>query len=79
MRCVYLDRADAGHFTVRTVAGISTDRTKPFANYEDAAAYAEKQMGRKGMVIDTTKMTAEQLAAHKAREARARALLTEWG
>jgi hypothetical protein len=32
-------------------------------------------MGQKGMVLDTTLMSAEQLAAHKAREARAEAIV----
>ena len=34
-------------------------------------------MGRKGVVIDTTLMSPEQLAAHKAREARAAAVIEQ--
>jgi hypothetical protein len=34
-------------------------------------------MGRKGMVVDTTLMSPEQLAMHQLREARAAALLEE--
>ena len=32
-------------------------------------------MGRKGVVVDTTLMSPDQLAAHKAREARAAAVI----
>jgi hypothetical protein len=37
--------------------------------------FAESRMGQKGMVLDTTLMSAEQLAAHKPREARSEAIV----
>jgi hypothetical protein len=58
-------------------AGISTPKTRLFGERDEAIRFAESRMGRKGMIVDTTLMSAEQLAAHKKREARAAALLEE--
>lgn len=76
-RHIYVDRADAGGFTVRILSGARGDRTHKFTDRSEALASAESKMGRSGMIADTTLMTDEQLKAHQAREARARALLAE--
>jgi hypothetical protein len=75
MRSIYVDRLDDGRISVRIYAGMSKPKTRLFPGRDEAVAFAESKMGRKGMVLDTTLMTAEQLEAHKAREARAEALL----
>jgi hypothetical protein len=54
---------------------MSKPKTRYFPDRDEAAVFAESKMGRKGMVLDTTLMTAEQLEAHKAREARTEAIL----
>jgi hypothetical protein len=77
MRCIYVDRTDDGKISVRVAAGISTPKTKIFGDRDEAIRFAESHMGRKGMVVDTTLMSPEQLAAHQLREARAAALLEE--
>jgi hypothetical protein len=76
-RHIYVDRTDAGGFTVRILSGARGDRTHKFTDRKEALAFAESKMGRSGMIADTTLMTDEQLKAHRAREARARALLAE--
>lgn len=58
-------------------AGISMPKTKIFGDRDEAIRFAKSRMGRKGMIVDTTLMSPEQLAAHKLREARATALLEE--
>ena len=74
-RHVYLDRAEDGGFTVRVLSGVRGDRTHVFAERAEAVAFAQARMGRAGTMLDTTMMTEEQLAEHRAREARTRALL----
>jgi len=76
-RHIYVDRADAGGFTVRILSGARGDRTHKFTDRSEALAFADSKMGRAGMIADTTLMTDEQLKAHRAREAHARALLAE--
>lgn len=77
MRCIYVDRTDDGRITVRVCSGIREDKTRIFDDRGAAIAFAEGQMGRRGVVVDTTLMTPEQLAAHKEREARARQVIRE--
>ena len=74
-RHVYLDRAENGGFTVRVLSGARSDRTHVFTERAEAVAFARARMGRAGTVLDMTTMTEEQLAEHRAREARTRALL----
>ena len=74
-RHIYLDRAEGGGITVRIFSGMRGDRTCRFTDRADALAFAESQMGRTGMIADTTLMTDEQLEQHLTREARARALI----
>lgn len=73
MRCIYVDRMDDGRISVRVAAGLSKPKAKYFADRDEAIRFAESKMGRKGVVVDTTLMTPEQLAAHMEREARATA------
>jgi len=75
MRCIYVDGTDDGRISVRVRAGIRGDKT--FDDRDAAIAFAEGQMGRRGMVVDTTLMTPEQLGARKAREAKARQVIRE--
>lgn len=70
MRHITLDRTSDGRFSVRVLSGAKGDATKVFATYGEADAFAMSKMGRAGMVIDTTTMTAEQLAKHRARSKR---------
>lgn len=77
MAYVYLDRTEAGLFSVRVARGLSPMKTKIFENYAEADAFALSKMGRAGCVVDTTRMTPEQLAAHHERERRAAAVLAE--
>ena len=48
-----------------------------FTDRTDALTFAQSKMGRTGMIAETTLMSDEQLKAHRAREARACALLAE--
>ena len=74
-RRICLDRAEqGGGFTVRILSGVRGDRTRRFADRAEALAFAESQMGRTGMIADTTLLTDEQLEQHRAREVRVRAL-----
>lgn len=75
MRCIYVDRMGDGRISVRIEAGISAPKKKMFDDRDEAIRFAESKMGRKGMVVDTTLMSPEQLAADKEREARAAALI----
>lgn len=76
MADIYLDRTDDNQFSVRVFAGLSKPKTSIFPDYEQANSFALSKLGkRSGMVLDTTKMTVEQLAAHRAREARVAELL----
>ena len=74
-RHIYLDRADDGGFIVRILSGECGDRIQRFTDRAKALAFAQRRMGRTGVIADTTLMTDEQLKAHRAREARTRALL----
>ena len=77
MRYIYVDRMDDGHVSVRVAAAISKPKTKLFEDRGQAIRFAESRMGRKGVVVDTTLMSPEQLGAHKAREARAAAVIEQ--
>ena len=74
-RHAYLDRAEDGGFTVRVLSGARGDRSYAFTERAKAVAFAQARMGRAGTMLDTTTMTEEQLAEHRAREARTGALL----
>lgn len=74
-RHLYLDHAEDGGFTVRVLSGARGDHTFAFTEHAEAVAFAQAKMGRSGTILDTTTMTAEQLAEHHAREARTRAAL----
>ena len=74
-RHVYPDRAENGGFAVRVLSGTRGDRIHVFTERAEAEAFARARMGLAGTVPDTTTMTEEQLAEHRAREARTRALL----
>lgn len=75
MRHIYVDRLDDGRISVCVAAGISKPKTRYFENRDEAVRFAESRMGLKGMVVDTTLMTPEQLSAHKEREERAKAFV----
>lgn len=75
MAYVYLDETKDGVYSVRVLSGLRGDKRKDFDDLKEARAYALKKMGRRGMVVDTTAMTPEQLKAHKEREARQQAAL----
>ena len=68
---------DDGRISVRVAAGIGKAKTKLFKDCDEAIRCAESNMGGKGVVVDTTLMSPEQLAAHKAREARAADVLEQ--
>lgn len=77
MRCIYVDRTDDGRISVRVCTGIRGDKSRIFDDRVAAIAFAEGQMERRGVVVDTTLMTPEQFAAHKEREARASQVIRE--
>lgn len=77
MRCIYVDRMDDGRIRVRVAAGISKPKTKIFEDRDQAIEFAESKMGRKGVVVDTTLMSPEQIGAHWAREAHAAAVIEQ--
>ena len=77
MAQIYVDRTDDGQISVRIYAGVSKPKTKLFHDRDQAVAFAESKMGRTGMVLDTTLMTAEQLAQQKARQERSEAIIAE--
>ena len=76
MAHLFLDRTDDGQFSVVIMAGSATPKTKIFSTYSEADAFAVSKMGRSGSIVDTTRMSPEQLVAHKERCARAQALLS---
>lgn len=78
MANVYLDRTDDGNFSVRVMTGAYGDKTKTFATHADAEAFAIAKMGKRhGMILDTTSLTPEQLAAHREKQERIRKLAAE--
>ena len=77
MASIYIDRAEDGRISVRVMTGIVGDRITMFANRAEAERFAESKMGRRGMIQSTLDMTPEQLAAHRAREARTAALMAK--
>lgn len=66
---------DDGRISVRVAAGIGKAKTKLFKDRDEAIRCAESNMSGKGVVVDATLMSPEQLAAHKAREARVAAAI----
>jgi hypothetical protein len=77
---VYIDRSDAGEIVVSWYSGASALKSKTFAGGDRGAAeaFAEGKMNkRNGMMISTLDMSAEQLAAHRKREATLRAMAVE--
>jgi hypothetical protein len=62
MAWVYLDRTDEGRFSVRVMTGAYGDKTKVFDARSEAEGFANKKMGRSGMVVSSLDMTTEQLA-----------------
>jgi hypothetical protein len=67
-RHIYVDRAGGGGFTVRVLTGVRGDKTHRFTDRDEARRFATSKLGCQGFVMDTTDMTAEQLAAHSERE-----------
>jgi hypothetical protein len=77
MRHIYVDRMDDGRISVQVAAGISKAKPKVFEDRDTAIRFAEARIGRTGVVVDTTLMSPEQLAAHRAREARAAVVIEQ--
>lgn len=74
---VYIDRNESSEIVVSWYSGASALKSKTFAAGDRAAAeaFAEGKMNkRNGMMISTLDMSAEQLAAHRKREATLRAM-----
>jgi hypothetical protein len=69
VRHISIDRTDDGRFKVRILSGIKGDKTSVFDEHSEANGFAISKLGRAGMIVDTTTMTSEQLAAHRARGA----------
>lgn len=71
MADVYIDRDD-DRIKVTVCRGASPSRVTYFAVRRNAEDFAMRQLGkRSGMICSTLDMTPEQLAAHRARQARA--------
>ena len=77
MRCIYVDRMGDGRISVRIEAGISAPKKEMCDVRDEAIRFVESKVGSKGMVVGTTLMSPEQLAAHKEREVRAAALIEQ--
>ena len=77
-RYIFVDVADSGGFTVRVLSGLRSDTTRHFDNRAEARRYANGKLGRQGCILDTTDMTPEQLATHRARAARNADLLARF-
>lgn len=78
MAYVYIDRIgahDAVRVQVSWFAGAAPKKSKTFDCRGEAEQFAIRKMGRSGCILSTLDMTPEQLADHRAREARAAALL----
>lgn len=76
MAYVFIDR-DGADIVVR-VARLAATKEWRFVDRAKAERFAASKLGkRSGMLVSTLDMTAEQLAAHREREARARKLLEE--
>lgn len=74
MRTVEINRAGVG-FRVTWLQGLQPVKARHFDTRSEAEAFAEQKMGARGCVISTLDMSAEQLAAHYARQARAAAFM----
>ena len=74
MKFIYLDRAGECDFRVswHTASG---KKSRLFDSRDAAEGFAVSKMGKTGAIISTLDMTPEELAAHKARDARFRAAL----
>jgi hypothetical protein len=78
MKIIEIDREGEAHFRVTWSQGIAAPRSRLFDSRDAAEAFAMSKMGkRSGTIISTLDMSAEQLAANKARKARAAAILAE--
>jgi hypothetical protein len=74
MRTVQIDREGECDFRVTWMQGMQPPKSRLFDSRDAAESFANHKMGARGCIISTLDMTAEQLAAHKARLERARQL-----
>lgn len=76
MRTVELDRQGESDFKVTWMQGAQPPKSRLFDSRDAAESFAMHKMGARGCLISTLDMTADQLAAHLARQARAAAYLS---
>ncbi|MDE1767240.1 MAG: hypothetical protein KGI27_13360 [Thaumarchaeota archaeon] len=74
MRTVEIDRVGI-LFRVTWIQGFQPIKTRDFASREEAEKFAEFKMGKRGCVISSLDMTAEQLGALAQRRAKSAAFL----
>ena len=74
MRHIFIGRKETGTVEVRIMSGFA-DKRKEFQTPEAAREFAEAKMGKTGVILGSTTMTPEQLAAEKARDAKFRAAM----
>lgn len=77
MKIVEMEWAGEDAIRVTWVQGAQASKSRIFDSRDEAEFFAHGKMGKTGYIISTLDMTAEQLAAHKARQAAARAYMAE--
>jgi len=77
MKMVQLDWEDESHIRVTWSQGAQPFKHRVFDSRDAAENFARSKMGKTGYLISNLDMTAEQLADHRAREARARQMMGE--
>lgn len=74
MRIVEINKRESD-FVVSWTQGIQPVREKAFSDRGEAESFANSKVSKRGYILSTLDMTPEQLAAHEARQARAKALM----
>lgn len=77
MAHVYLDRTDDNRFKVLVCTGFVGRKEKVFDTHAAAETFAISKMDRRGMILDTTNLTPEQLAELRAKEQRVRDMMRQ--
>lgn len=58
MAYVWIDRTVDNQFKVRIMRGLRGDTTRTFRTHAEAKSFAQKRMGKTGMVVDRTALRA---------------------
>lgn len=77
MRTVEIERVGECDFRVTWIQGAQAPKSLLFDSRDAAESFALAKAGKRGVVVSTLDMTAEQLVANNARKARAAAFLAK--